>query len=326
MVNERNHKLLVKKLVGVREIGVIIPIILAVILFGSKNQVFYEADNIVNILRTTSFTFITAIGMTYLIIAGGLDLSVGATFAFAGVISGLLMTNGVPVWVSIILASLTGVVFGSVNGYFVQKINLPPFIATMGTMYIARGIVLGLQKGNPVYPLPESFNIIGQGNLFSIGGLQIPYIVIIALGLGVIASFVLKRTTYGRMIFAVGGNAETSRLAGIPVRIIRFSAYILVSVLASFTGILMASRMGSAQPNVGSGYEMQVIAGTVIGGTSLNGGAGSILGALLGSLFMTIISNGMTMIKISPYWQQLVMGFVLVLACSLDQLRINLKK
>lgn len=325
---EKNHgeKKLAGKIIGVREMGVIIPIILSVILFGTQNKVFLDAENIVNILRTTSFTFITAIGMTFLIIAGGLDLSVGAVYAFAGVMAGLLMNAGVPIFLAVIIACLTGVVFGSLNGYFVQKVNLPPFIATMATMYIARGVVLGIQKGNPVYPLPQAFNAIGQGNLFSIGSIQIPYIVIIALVFGVIASFVLKHTTYGRMIFAVGGNPETSRLAGIPVRTIRLSAYILVSILASFTGILMASRMGSAQPNVGNGYEMQVIAGTVIGGTSLNGGAGSILGALLGSLFMTIISNGMTMIKISAYWQQLIMGIVLLLACSLDQIRMRLKK
>jgi ribose/xylose/arabinose/galactoside ABC-type transport system permease subunit len=276
--------------------------------------------------RIASFTFITAIGMTFLIISGGLDLSVGAVYAFSGVLCGLFMQLQIPIGLSVLLACVSGVVFGVMNGVFVQFINLPPFIATMGGMYIVRGLVLGIRRGNPVYPLPDTFNLIGQGNLFSFGIAGLPYVVIIAALLGLIAAFTLKHTSYGRMIFAVGGNAETSRLAGIPVRKIRFSAYVMTGVLASLTGILMSARMGSAQPNVGSGFEMQVIAASVIGGVSLNGGTGTILGTLLGSIFMTIITNGMTMIKVSAYWQQLVLGLVLVMACALDQIRLHFKK
>jgi ribose/xylose/arabinose/galactoside ABC-type transport system permease subunit len=264
--------------------------------------------------------------MAFLIISGGLDLSVGAVYAFSGVICGLFMKSGLPIVSAILLACVCGILFGMLNGALVQIINLPPFIATMASMYVVRGLVLGIRRGEPVYPLPGSFNLIGQGNLINAGVLQIPYVVVVALILGIIAAFILKHTTYGRTIFAVGGNAETSRLAGIPVQKIRFSAYVMTAVLASITGILMSARMGSAQPNVGSGFEMQVIAACVIGGISLVGGAGSIVGALLGSIFMTMITNGMTMIKVSPYWQQLVMGLVLALACSMDQMRLRLKK
>jgi ribose/xylose/arabinose/galactoside ABC-type transport system permease subunit len=312
--------------VRVREVGVIIPIILAVIIFSSSDS-FLTSENLLNIFRNTSFIFITAIGMTLLIICGGLDLAVGSVYAFAGVMCGLLMTSGIPTALAIIITVVVaGVVFGSINGFFVQKVNLPPFIATMATMNIARGVVTGVQKGVPVYPLPEDFNSIGQGSFFKGTPFEIPFVVIIALVLGVIAIFVLKKTVYGRMIFAVGGNIETARLAGIPTKAISFSAYILVSMLAALSGIMIASRLGSAQPNVGSGYEMSVIAAVVIGGTSLNGGAGSIIGSLLGALFMTTITNGMTLIKISPFWQQLATGIVLLLACSLDQLRNRLKR
>jgi ribose/xylose/arabinose/galactoside ABC-type transport system permease subunit len=314
-----------RKIIQVREMGVILPIVLATILFASQNSVFLGQENLINMLRTASFTFITAIGMAFLIISGGWDLSVGAVYAFAGVACGLLMSVGVPIPVAILGGCMFGFLFGIINGFFVQSVGLPPFVATMSSMYMARGLVTGFQKGNPVYPLPDAFNAIGQENLM-LFGIPIPYVLIVALAFGLIASFVLKKTSYGRMIFAVGGNAETSRLAGIPVRFVRFSAYVLTGMLAALTGILMAARMGSAQPNTGSGFEMQVIAACVIGGVSLNGGAGSVLGALLGSVFMTMIANGMTLTRVSPYWQQLVMGLVLLLACSLDQARMRMKK
>ena len=265
--------------------------------------------------------------MTYLITAGAFDLSVGSVYAFAGVLCGRLMTSGIPITVSIILATvITGLFFGSINGFFVVKFGLPPMLVTLASMNIARGIVTGVQKGNPVYPLPDVFTTIGQGSFFKGTSLELPYVVAIALLLGIIAIWALKYTVYGRMICAVGGNNETARLAGIPTKMIFFSVFIMVSLLASFSGIMIASRLGSAQPNVGTGYELQVIASVVIGGTSLAGGVGTVLGTFLGSLFMTTISNGMTLIRISPFWQQLVLGIVLLIACSLDFVRSRLKR
>lgn len=321
-VNESKHWL--SKIFGLREMGVIIPLIIATIFFSLSGD-FLTGENLMNILRTTSFTFITAIGMTYLMIAGGWDLSVGAVYALSGVICGLLMSAGVPIIAAILITLLVGVVIGVINGFFVQVVKLNPFIATMATMYMARGFVLGFQRGEAVYPLPESFNAIGQGDL-AVGSIGVPYVIIIAVILGVIATLVLRYTVYGRMLFAVGGNKEAARLAGIPSNKICFSAYVLTGILAALTGILMAARLGSAQPNVGSGFEMTVIAASVIGGVSLSGGAGKIYGAFLGSIFMAMISNGMTIVKISSYWQQLVLGIVLLLACSLDYFRTSLKK
>jgi ribose/xylose/arabinose/galactoside ABC-type transport system permease subunit len=312
---------------SIREAGVIIPLCIAGILFGSNSPIFFDPENIMNIVRNTSFVFITAIGMTFLIISGAFDLSVGPVYAFGGVFAGILMVEGVPVPLAILLGTIvTGVLFGGLNGILVQKVGIPPMLATLGTMFLVRGIVTGVQKGMPVYPLPEEFATIGQGSFFDGTDFQLPYIVVIAVSLGLIATFVLHKTTYGRMICAVGGNIEAARLAGIPTKKISMSVYIMISTLAALAGILIASRLGSAQPNVGVGYEMQTIAAVVIGGTSLVGGAGTIIGTFLGALFMATISNGMTLIKVSPFWQQMVMGIVLLLACSIDQIRTRLKK
>ena len=326
MIKNRTNTIF-KAVMGIREVGVIIPLVFAGIFFATNSEVFLYSANIMSILRNTSFVFIAAIGMTFLIISGAFDLSVGAVYAFAGVFAGILMTNGVPIFFSIVIATVfTGVLFGGLNGFFVQKIGLPPLLATLGAMNIARGIVTGVQKGMPIYPLPDNFDAIGQGGFFKGTVIELPFVVLIALLFGVIAAFILKKTLYGRMVCAVGGNEETARLAGIPTKKIAFSVYILVSMLAAFAGILVSSRLGSAQPNVGFGYELQVIASVVIGGTSLLGGAGTIAGTFLGSLFMATISNGMTLVKISPFWQQLILGIVLLLACSLDNLRDSLKK
>lgn len=308
-------------LIDIREVGVLIPIILAVTIFGSLNPDFFSYENAVNVLRNTSFTFITAIGMTFVLISAGLDISIGAQLALGGLVTGYMLIGGIPVWLSILGGIFSGILCGVINGYFIEVAKVPPFITTIGTMYIFRGIVLVARKGEPIYPLPKDFSVIGQGGVFGI-----PYIVIIALFLGLIAAFVLKYTIYGRMIYAVGGNAETARLSGIPVRLVRFSTYIMIGMLATFTGVLYSSRFGSVQPGIGSGYEMTVIAAVIIGGTSLFGGAGTILGTLLGSFFMTILTNGMTLVKISPYWQQLVLGAIIIAAVALDQFRISLKK
>ncbi len=310
-----------KSVIEIKEVGVIFPIVFSVIIFGMVNPDFYSFDNVINIFRNSSFTFITAIGMTYLLITGAFDLSIGSQMACGGLFAGLLMQAGIPTWVAIIVGILSGVVFGSINGYIIEFVKVPPMIATMSTMMIFRGIVYVVLKGEPLYPLPDNFATIGQGSF-----LNIPYIIIITIVLGVIAELVLKYTVFGRMIYAVGGNAESSRLSGIPVRRVKFIIYILIGALATFTGVLYASRFGSVQSAIGTGSEMVIIAAAIIGGTSIAGGSGTIFGTLLGSIFMNMITNGMTLAKISPYYQGIVIGVIIILAVSLDQLRIKFKK
>ncbi|MEG2217523.1 MAG: ABC transporter permease [Clostridia bacterium] len=301
------------------------PLILAIVLFSVQSDKFLSLGNMTNVMRTAAFTMITAIGQTYLIIAGSWDISVGAVYSACGVAAAAMMTYyGMPIWLAVVVALIIGAVFGMFNGFLVQKINLPPFIATMGTMYVARGLCTGYTKGVSVYPLPEEFLAIGQGGI-QLGNYQFPYVIIIAIVMAIIAGWVLRYTTYGRKLFAAGGNGEAARLAGIPTVKIRFSAFVLTGVLAAITGVLMASRVGSAQPNIGSGFEMTVVAACVIGGISMEGGAGSIVGVVMGSFFMAMISNGMTLIKIDAYWQQLVIGLVLIFACSLEYVRNRIR-
>lgn len=318
-------KRLLWKVLEIREVGAVLPLLIAVILFTAKSDRFLTWDNMINVLRIASFTMICAIGECYLLISGSWDISIGAVYSLGGVIAGLAMTSlGLPIWLSIILALIAGGIIGLVNAFLVQKLDMPAFVATVGTQFIAKGLVQGITKGTPVYPLPDSFLGVGQSNL-QLGSLGIPWVLVIAIVLSVIAGLILKYTTYGRKIYAVGGNGEAARLAGIPTTKIRFSAFILCGVLAALTGVLMASRLGSAQANIGNGFEMIVIAGAVIGGISMSGGAGSIFGMALGSFFMAMITNGMTLIKISATWQTLVTGAILILACSLEYVRNRLK-
>ena len=316
---------MLEKFVDVREVGVLMPLILAIILFWAKSDRFMTINNLTNVMRTAAFTIVTAIGQAYLIIAGSWDISVGAVYSIGGVVAAsAMLTFGLPIWLSVLLALIVGAIFGMINGFLVINIKLPPFIATMGTMYVARGICTGYTKGASIYPLPEAFLKVGQEGI-KIGGTQIPYVIIVAIVMAIIAGLILRYTTYGRKLFAAGGNGEAARLAGIPTRKIRFSAFVLTGVLAALTGILMASRVSSAQPNIGSGFEMTVVAACVIGGISMDGGAGSIIGVVMGSIFMAMISNGMTLIHVDAYWQQMVIGLVLIFACSLEFVRNRIR-
>ena len=314
-------KTILRSLVEIKEMGVILPIVVSAVIFGMINPDFYSFDNIINVFRNSSFTFITAIGMTYLLITGSFDLSIGSQMACGGLFSGLLLQAGIPTWIAILVGILSGVVFGCINGYIIEFIKAPPMVATMSTAMIFRGIVYVVLKGEPLYPLPADFAVIGQGAIFNI-----PIIIIITIMLGIIAALVLKYTVFGRMLYAVGGNAESARLSGIPVRMVKFITYILIGALATFTGVLYASRFGSVQSAIGTGSEMVIIAAAIIGGTSIIGGAGTIFGTLMGAIFMNMITNGMTLAKISPYYQGIVIGVIIILAVALDQLRIKLKK
>jgi ribose/xylose/arabinose/galactoside ABC-type transport system permease subunit len=299
-----------------REIGVLIPLVLLIITFGVLNNAFVSGENIINILRSTSFTFIVGIGMTIVLISAGLDLSVGSQLALGAVTTAALLHHGVPIVIGIFAGLAVGLLIGLINGAIIVKLRIPPFITTLGMLYMARGVVLITTHGVPIYPLPESFNSIGQEGIW-----QIPYIVILAVVFGLAGDFVLRRTVYGRTVYAIGGNEETARLSGIKVDGIKLSVYMLVGALATLTGLLQAARLGSGQPSMGNGFELEVIAAVIIGGTSLFGGAGTILGTFLGALFMVVLKNGMSLVHVSAYWQQLVTGAIIIVAVGIDQYR-----
>ncbi|WHH60748.1 ABC transporter permease [Petroclostridium sp. X23] len=304
---------LIKNFFSLKESAIIILILLLTLITQISNPVFLSGDNIVNILRSCSFVLITALGMTFVMIAGGIDLSVGSVVGLGGVVTGFALQAGLGSFVSVALGLIAGMIIGFVNGYFIVKFNIAPMIMTLGTLYIARGIIYVLTEGVPVYPLPSEFQAIEQGTF-----LYLPNICWIAFVLAGIAYFMLTKTTTGRAIYAVGGNVEAARLSGIKVEKIKYLIYTISALFSALTGIFMASRLASAQAGAGTGFEMTVIAAVVIGGTSTFGGIGTIFGTVIGVLFTNMLSNAMTILKISLYWQTLVIGLILVFAVAVD--------
>jgi len=297
-----------------KENGIAIPLLIVVLIIYLINPVFLKFDNVINILRQSAFVFLIGISMTFVFIGGGMDLSVGSILALSGIITGLGLLQGIPIWICILLGILAGAFTGFLNGIFVAIFRIPSFIVTLGMMYVARGVVQYLTRGVPVYPLPEKFNFLGQGYVAGI-----PIVVIIAALLGIVGHIVLQKTIYGRSVNAVGGNLETARISGINVVTIPLFTYVLNGIASGITGIFTAARLGSALSNSGMGMELQVIAAVIIGGTSMFGGSGSIVGTLIGAIFMSVISNGMIILKISVYLQSVVIGSIIILFVGLDQ-------
>lgn len=303
----------IKKMFKMNEVGIAIPLVIISLVVGIINPIFFSIDNLANLLKTTSFQYIIAIAMTFVLIGAGLDLSVGAIVALGGIVTGLCLRAGVPIVFSFIAGLLLGLIFGFINGLIIVRFKLPSLIATIGTQYIAQGLVLGITHGTPIFPLPEAFNKIGGGEVFGISN-----VIPIAIALGIIANFVLKHTAFGRAVYAVGGNEETARLSGINVGKIKISTYLLTGVSSALCGVLMAGRLASAQPIAGQGYEFAVISAVIIGGTSMFGGKGSILGTTIGMIMMNVISNGMVLARVSAYWQKVVIGIIIILAVGID--------
>lgn len=306
-----------KGVMGSKEIGILIPLLIICTVTTIVNPVFLSMSNIINLLRSISITLIGAIGMTFVLISGGLDLSVGSTLALGGMVSGYCMSiAGLPVVLSIALGLLAGCAIGFVNGLIITRFSIPPLIVTLGMMNIARGLVNVMSKGRPYSGFPDEFNQIGLGNLFGI-----PYSVYIALTLALVAGWVLKHTVFGRCIMAVGGNEETTRVSGVNIHKYKVLTYVLMAFFAGIAGIMMASRLSTSQANAGTGWEMTIIASVVIGGTSMFGGSGSITGTVIGVAIMEVLTVAMTMLKIDPYWQKVVVGAIIIFAVGIDTAR-----
>jgi ribose/xylose/arabinose/galactoside ABC-type transport system permease subunit len=316
-VNRAVKKNLFVRFFRIREIGALIPLILVIIVTSIINKSFYSANNVVNMMRATSYIFIAGVGMTYVLCSNGLDLSIGSQMALSSILLGILLVNyRLPIWISIIITLICGAAAGAFNGFLVTGLGFPPFIATLATYYSYRGIVLGVTRGAPISPMPEAFKVIGLGRL-----LGIPYVIYFMVILFIIATFVLRKTKYGRYILARGGNEESTRLAGINTRLLTFSTYVLMGILAFTSGIFFTSRFSSAQPTTGTGLELRVIAACIIGGVSLFGGSGSIAGTFVGSTFMVVLENAMSMARISGYWKMTVLGVIIIIAIIIDLAR-----
>jgi ribose/xylose/arabinose/galactoside ABC-type transport system permease subunit len=303
-----------KLLHGSRSYAIIFYFIILCAVIGSISPNFLSSSNLFNNLRSASYYGIICMGMTMVFISGGLDLSVGSVVGLSSLITALALRNEVSVPLSIMLGLLVGLIIGLINGFCVIKLRIPAMIVTLGMMFIARGFINVITEGKPVYPLPDAFNAISTTNVW---GLNISVCFLIVLA--VIVEFILRKTTYGRSIYAIGGNAETARLSGIRVDRISMSVYMVSGLCASVAGIFITSRITSAQVTTGSSYEMDVIAATIIGGTSLFGGVGTAIGAFFGALFMTFLKAGIVSMRLSAYWQNVVIGIILIVTVGADQ-------
>jgi len=305
-----------------QESGVLAFLLALGFFLSLKTDTFLTTTNLFNILRAFSWIAISAFGQCMVIITEGIDLSVGSVMAISGLTSAWLMSEsiGLPVPLAVVAGLLTGLLIGLLNGLMITKGKLPPFIATLGTLMMARGVCYGLTGGWPVRELPQSFRDLGQLEV-PIAGLQVPLPLLFVLALAVITSLFLSRTKWGYRIYAVGGNETAASLSGINTGRVKLMVYSLCGLLTALGGILMTARLGVAAPTAAEGYELDVIAGAVVGGTSLSGGSGTILGVLIGALVSQVLRNGLVLVKVPAYWLQAVQGLVIVVAIMLDQLR-----
>ena len=275
---------------------------------------FLQGSNITNNLRSASYYGIMGLGMTAVFIAGGLDLSIGSVLGLSALLSCSAMSKGLPVIVCIFIGIGVGAAIGLINGLCTVKLRIPAMIVTLGTQFVARGFINVITKGKPVYPLPDAFNAISAVDFLGLN-ISVWFLILMTI----VLEWVLRKTTFGRSIYAIGGNLETARLSGISVDKIQIGVYVLSGVCAAVSGLFIASRMASAQITFGNGYEMDVIAATIIGGTSLFGGVGTAVGTFFGALFMTFLKSGIVSVRLSAYWQNVVIGLILIITVGLDQ-------
>jgi len=280
-----------------------------------RSPAFLTPQNAINVLRQISINAILAVGVTYVILTGGIDLSLGSVVALTGVLAATFAhPDTYPLAVPIAVGILGGVVIGVLNGLIITRFRVAPFIATLGMMTIARGGALILSGGRPVSNLSASFNFVGNGSV-----LRIPIPILILAGVFLVSQSILRRTTFGRYIYAVGGNEEAARASGINTHRIKTASYAICAGLAGLAGIVQASRITTGQPNAGISYELDAIAAVVIGGTSLSGGIGSVTGTLLGALLIGTLNNGLDLLNVSSYYQQVVKGLIIIGAVILDR-------
>ena len=277
---------------------------------------FLSFDNFVNIARQVSINAIIAVGMTCAILSGGIDLAVGAVMALSGTLMAGLMVKGVPPSAAIFIGLSVGLLFGLVNGFFVAFADMPPIIVTLATMGIARGLALIYTGGYPIDGLPDSFAFFGRGAVL---GLQTPVLIMLLVFL--LAYLLLNQTPIGRYIYAIGGNEEATRLSGVRVSRYKLLVYALSGFTAALAGLVLSSRLMSGQPNSGVSFELDAIAAVVMGGTSISGGRGSIVGTLVGALMLGVLNNGLNMMGVSPYVQNIIKGLIILFAIYISRER-----
>lgn len=309
-----------------REAGIGVALVCLVAVFAMLSPIFLTSNNITNIFTQISINVILAVGMTFVILIGGIDLSVGSVMAFCAVVAGtVLKAEGLDVGVAIALALLASVAVGALcglaNGAISAYWAIPSFIVTLGMLNIARGAALQWTQARSIYEFPDAFNDFGSATVFGA-----PAIFLVALALVAIGWFVLNRTVFGRLIYAIGNNEEAVRLAGHNVRAYKIAAFVICGAAVGVGAVIYMTRLTIASPISGIGFELNAIAAVIIGGTSLSGGRGSIIGTLLGACIIGVLANGLILIGMSDFLRQMVTGFVIILAVVLDVYRARLTR
>jgi len=295
------------------------------IFFGFASNRFFSYFNVISILTTVSINGLLAIGMTFAILSGGIDLSVGTVMAITSTMVGYSLVNwNLPVPAALLIGMMTGMTFGFINGFFIAKVKVPPFIASLGTMMIASGISILITRARPIHLVAyKNFTDIAQGSLISyvIPQLRVPNSILVFICLTILAYIVLTKTVFGRYVYAIGSNEEAVRLSGVKVDNFKIMVYMTSGLFAGLAGIMMTARLGSAQPVMGSGYELNAIAATVLGGTSMSGGEGGVVRTVIGVTIMTVLLNGMRILGIDSTWQMVVTGIVVIFAVTVDVMK-----
>lgn len=300
-----------------REFAAFVGLVLLIICFSIASPDFFTMYNLMNALRQASIIALLAVGMTYVIISGGIDLSVGSIVSISGTLAAYVMiATGGGAMIGIMVGLAVGLTAGFINGIVISRLQVPPIIATLAMMSVAQGVALAITGGYPVSGLPQSFSWLGRGY---IGPIPVPVIILIVVY--VIGHIILKHTKFGAYVFGLGGNEEATRLAGLNIKKIKVSVYMLSGVTAAIGGLILASRLSSGQPMAGQGLELNAIAAVVIGGASVMGGSGGVIGSLIGALIMAVLSNGLDLMNISSYYQMIFTGAILALAVAMQRKR-----
>ena len=291
--------------------------------FSILSPNFFQADNLVAIMLATSVNGVLALGVTFVIVTSGIDLSIGTLMTFCSVMAGVFLTYWkLPIWVGVLGALVSGAVVGSVSGALIAKLKIPPFIATLGMLNVVKGLSLIISRLKPIYFNDSpGFYDIAMGSFLNFPTFSIPNAVIILFGLAIVMSLILNKTILGRYTFALGSNEEAARLSGVNVDRWKIAVYALCGFVCGVAGIMMGSRLNSAQPALGQGYELDAIAAAVIGGTSLSGGEGTILGTVIGAFIMSVLTNGLRILSVPQEWQTVVTGAIIIGAVLMDIVR-----
>ena len=299
-----------------KQLAALVSLFLLILVFSLSAEFFFTANNLLTIGLQTAVIGVIAVGMTYVVITGGIDLSVGSILAFSGMIIGFSIEKGLPIVPAIILGLIAGTLCGLANGFFIAKANIPPFISTLGLMITLRGLALIITNAKPIFIDSLAYEMIAGGTILSV-----PYPVIYLLVISIVFAFVLRRTVVGKRVYALGSNEEAARLSGVNVARTKLFVYGLSGFLCAVSGTILSSRLISAQPTEGMGYELEAIAAVVIGGASLSGGRGTIVGTVIGAFIISISRNGLNMLNVSASWQLITIGIVILSTVYIDQRR-----